>query len=137
MTSIRAGFAILFFLCISSINAFAKIGDTIAQCDSLYGRPQFTDANGSRGYLGWNGYALMVDFKGGIANEMSYRKMSQDSAGTSSPISGSEINQILWATHSGWKSNGVVSGFETYLTTDGKFFAAYDPVNHILEIGIK
>lgn len=136
MIPLKIGIGFFMIFSIWAFNAFADLGDTVAQCDALYGSPKFTDASGSRGYL-WNGYALMVDFTGGNADTITYRKADHDAAGTSAPISEAEINQILQSTHPGWRSAKAGSGFQGYLSTDGKLGAAYDPINHILTIGKK
>ena len=91
---------VLFALLILAVPAFARLGETPAECTARYGTPIQTDKE--RQTLGFEkgGLFIMAEFFAGRCTSISFQKVEKDPAGNSLPFTAEEV-ELLRAANSG------------------------------------
>jgi len=111
---------------------FARIGETLTQCEARYGKADRTDKDTGVVYFLKGGFYIMVDFHQGKAEAVGYKK---EQGGKE--MSDNEIETLLKANGEDkkWKRIESITIKQQWRTEDGLLVAVYYPVDNILLVG--
>ena len=141
MTITHCIIALLLCCCAS---AFARIGETIEQCNQRYGQckqrygqpdkptEQYVDFLKAP-------FKIIVHFYQGKADRVTYRMIEENDLGEGADISDNEIEQLLKLNGADrqWKRRVVISMDRYWETQDGRLIAYYKTFEHYLAITTK
>lgn len=130
--------ALLTFLLIHSLNAHARIGETIAQCDARYGGTLKVLKNGLHLYQK-PPMDIRCIFSGGVCEVLMVSHIETDALNSPTELSGVEIEAIMEANSGGrtWVKDEAFSMNSQWHTTDGFLLASYRTFDHHLMIMTK
>ena len=118
-------------------SAFARLGETLQQCEQRYGKPAQSDATSLT--FQKSGFFLIVYFFEGKCDKITYRKVEQNALGKGVEISDNELSQLMQLNAGGrqWKKINLISMDKVWQTEDGEIFAKYETIGGFLVIAIK
>jgi hypothetical protein len=124
--------AALMVACVTS-SAFARLGETEAQCEQRYGKPaQSTNVGAIKNSVyHFRSFQIIVSFEDGKSKSEAYAK--EDSA----EISNGEITALLDANSGGAPWIEKESGLDKVYAGAGDLFASYNWSRHYLMITTK
>lgn len=131
--------AIAFIALLVPVAAFARIGETAAQCDVRYGKAIKEVKEDNQVVFRKGGFLMVVQFYQGKADLFMYRKEETDALGQGAKISDNEIETLLKANGGDkkWKKREIISMNEEWQTEDGALLAQYKAFDNMLIIATK
>ena len=116
--------------------AFARIGETPAECIARYGEPVEIDKEKSQLIFMKGTMAIIAGFFDGKCDKLVMRKVEQDIIGTPEEISDNEIDLLKEANggEKPWREKPLISMTKLWETEDGAILAQYEPLNRLLVI---
>jgi hypothetical protein len=117
-----------------SSTAVARIGETLEQCQSRYGK-EIRRANGCSVFIK-AGFYIMVQFYEGKADSILFRKVEQNILDMPVEISPNEIQNLLKQNGGGktWKETHEVIIGSSWATEDRSVLAGYTAMDRVLVI---
>jgi len=126
----------IFALCMSP-SAWARIGDTLQECQKRYGESK--KVAGPNHYFKKGGFSIVVTLFENKVDFIGYWKAEENVLGISVAMSENEIEQLL-KVNSGervWKKREVISVNQEWQTEDGDLAASYRTLENNLVIATK
>ncbi len=114
--------------------AFARIGETLAQCETRYGKAYNTE--GSMSAFRKGGLLIGVVFYQGKADVVYYEKEERNIVNLAAEMSENEIETLLKANGGDkkWKKSAVISMDKHWQTEEGELFANYTTIRSQLTV---
>lgn len=116
---------LILFLCLVSSAVFARIGETVAQCQARYGAPIKWVVPDKTGYFEKDELRLLATFRNSKCVHLSYTKI--EASKQLPTFSDEEIDALLKANGGGAKSSKIQSSEDAaeWQSSDGKLTATY------------